>query len=965
MPSGSTSSKQIDREDPLPKSKKLTFTAEKPRKPSTYDHIRQSDTGRNSAGFNTFATPLKMTHNKISTPTESDSDFKTKKTEKKSVKELIQNEESRNLCKVLDDLNKKTGKELKVTESKKPDTLPKNTIGTETTQQKVIEKKVVDECSNKKTAGTRNKVTVSKNPENCPKKTSTAKNNFEGTKALDECPNKKTANQKVTGRATRNTSKRKILSPLSCNLQHNSSLFTTISSKSSSRNSSLFSSLSPSPNRNNRYSHNGSLFSTISMESKESHDSSGSVYVSATDSFNSTADSKTPGGNKTKKYKTALPKSNEDAKGSDGLDLPQYTDSRERKNAPFSSAKETKDFGDLHKNTTAEVRPENARFSTRQLRSRKENSSLFSSITSNDSIPPVDKSNGSKLNSMRQENQSSSLISGIEKLNLTEDGQKQTHSESDVVNSSIAGKVFNDSIAKKEICRVEKTTTKRNGSEFIANEGVRNENSTASKKVTDIANREANVSNQSRLSHSSLFSSINSNTSKTHQKSANSDVICISSDSSFDIDADFAQLKTNGVVLCEDSCIKSDRSGFPTSQPNGSARSSALFSTLGNINLTTGVRIRKSKYFFNASDKSISSISEPSCIDSSIVARRNVFCVNETEAHGTEDFTENEARGMGTEDVRNVFGNVNETVEPHDTGEDVSLTESRDDPKPNESSKSTDVIPNSIGDQSKHDSDNKHHSELSHVQTSLKGKPGAPDPKCNGQNRHIDDIFDKTKVFNGHTWVDKINEESFKFKEPKAHDTDKPEKGAKHGDVEKSDKGSKLDMPDKGNDIDLSTWGTNSRGNIKLKVDRYSLSFNFNKLMGRTETTSTETGHDQLSSDIKHSVNISKRKSINRDLRKSVEIKRSVVISSDSDEDTDDEIRVVSKARRKQRILDSTDSDTGIDGRISVSSESEYEDIRPREERKSKFEDIQPKDERKKTKKLLHGLTNDFNEILK
>lgn len=651
-------------------------------------------------------------------------------------------------------------------------------------------------------------------------------------------------------RTTRNTSEQKSLTtkPVESekhNLdQHNSSLFSELSRKSSgSKNSSLSSSLSPSPNKN----HRSSLLSTISMKSKESHDSSGSVYVSATDSLSSTSDCNVKSKNR-KEDKFSKEKENNYKRNSK-----DSRSSGEDKNGKLKTRNESKNEKDDSKN---------GRFSTRQLRSRKigDFSSLMTSISSNESISLVNSSNvkqftKSNIMDSRKQNDKSSIISGIEKLNLTEDEKLESRS------------------------RLSKSPVQSQSSKAI-NTG--------------------NTNTSHVLEHSSLFSSINSYTSRNDDEKIIGEVISISSDSSFD--PNFSELSIKDTVkesiaLCNDTANSiqsnvsnmSELENIPSSRQNSKADTHAsLYSTIGNVNLTCGVKIRKSKYFFNSSDKSISSIgSEPSCIESSIMPGRG--------------------NKLGKE-LKKMIGTP-ELNEVEEDGNDFS-------------SDKTDKLTEQFKKDSKQPS------------------KSANTVKSNNTNsRNIDDLYDKTKVFNGEKWAEKISndreESSFEFKEPTS-----------------PIKPNEVFTKDAQDNIDLSTWGTNSRGTVKIKVDRYSLNFNFNKLMGKPETTSTET-LDNFSSDVKNIADVSKRKSINRDLRKSIEIKRSAVISSDSEADTDDEIRVVSKTRRKQRILDSSDEQSASSGIVISSDESEYEDIKPKS-----------KDKKKKKCQLLNRLTDNFSDIL-
>ncbi|KAI5702868.1 hypothetical protein M8J75_005109 [Diaphorina citri] len=754
------------------KSKKLTFNEEKPPSLPVTDQIRQSIHFRNSTDFNTFATPLKTTNTKISTPTESDN-------------------------------HSETPVEKSVTNMKSP--LPAQ-------NENPLSQKALDRQFSKKNS----------------------------------------ASQKATRRKTRNIIKRKVLSPLSGEVEHNSSLFSTLSNKSSeSKKSSLFSSLSPSPNRNNR----SSLFSTISMESKESHNSSGSVYMSATDSMSSTSNSN--GKNRTNKQVNKL-----EPETTNGKAQPYSLNESNLKSAPVSE--KVKGFSNLKEN---EGETDIRELNTKRLRSQNhiEKSSLFSSISSNESISLVNGTEaryGSRNIHSRRQNKSS-LISGIERLNLTEENQS---SENLAVPTSRRSQ-----------------NTKPDDSKIL---------------------------NASKLSqHSSLFSSIDS---KPEDNKNDDEVISISSDSSFDIDADLAELNVKptdkeSIVYnsVRDNVSKLD--AVPSKVSNKTDTHASLYSTMGNINLTCGVKIRKSKYFFNSSDKSISSISEPSCIESSIMPSRG-----------------------------NLFEKVNKTPEANDVEEDRIERSPSDNHatgiKENiRYSGEKDQIPTPVLDligSSNKEITNKNMSGQNEKDLKFRSKRSEQDA------RNHDDIFDKTKVFNGEKWVDKIVQEdntSFQFKEP----TNQPKASEQNKESQ--------------NQVDLSTWGTNSRGNMKIKVDRYSLSFNFNKLMGKPDTTSTET-LDQLSSDVKHCTDLKKRKSFNRDLRKSIEIKRSIVLSSDSDADTDDEIRVVSKSRRKPRILESSD-ESSASGTEAVSSETEDIQVKPKEKKTNKHQ-------------LLSRLTNDFEDIL-
>uniref|UniRef100_A0A8D9F3I1 Acidic repeat-containing protein n=1 Tax=Cacopsylla melanoneura TaxID=428564 RepID=A0A8D9F3I1_9HEMI len=1150
-------STRSDKGDSNPsKSKKLTFddkdkvSAQPKTKPKALQHPNQKriiqDTGssaggfRNSVGFNVFATPLKTTHTKISTPTESETDGHRRNVGKENGNDREKNHRG-----------KKMNDEYFQSDSKG--------------------KKIADiYCASSGTEGKKvtSNLTTKKVPLTC-------KTNENSDDAFDPGLNKKDTKQRVTRtkalrkekredfvnenpaklsqRGTKST-QRNPLTPLSP--AQNSSLFSTISGGrnsgsniSGSRNSSLFSSLSPSPQRKGRSS---SLFSTMSMESKESHDSSGSVYVSATDSLMSidddlsdvrqtvnkeqldihskqvTENRKTLEDRKTStsrtnvKNKKWIQSENCESKVMISCNMPTNAAPGELKYCmPFSS-EGRKTFGDITRakdKVSARSNPTNnakdhsgskdkfSPFSPKMLRSRNntsEKSSLFSSITSNESLDPTDnnhlrhtgvnrkqwsslesrnKNNRRNLSNTetREENKSSSLISGIDKLNMTED--KSNLSED-----------------KSNLCKDRSNRT----------DNVKTNNIRSTSHRRNNSNETRNVERNDNSKPSSIYSSLFSSTSKhaddkpsgdTSQQPGVAEIISISSDSSFDIDADLVELEAAkstraaaAGVLCKDSRLSDDSNlngdskmsedsklsenskivedtkfsedeiemdgtrneiGRSTLAKNSHSASikghsgngnSALHSTFGNMNLTTGVKIRKSKHFFNSSDDRFSSISEPSCcVDSSILQKDNRrIKINETIEARDSDVSNgdgsNEVRAKGLYKVNN--GRFHDNYKIGNTGNNYGDANSGNlYPKISETIESTEfktalgnidgeiayktreIHPNSDGNKIKHHQSHSDNSswvessiypkldgmkERSNLKTGLSnrnddGKNGNVNiyPKLGGiientnfktghfnsnglnrgaeidritieDKRHpklpltvsestdltkvkdlrkakdltnakdiigsksggnnvLDDLFDKSKVFNGEQWVSKRETEaSFQFKEPKLKDND-TKKNGEH------------DRGDPRADIDLSSWGNNSRGDVKIKVDRYSLSFNFNKLIGpKPETTSTE----QLSSDVKHSSDVNKRKSFNRDLRKSIEIKRSIVISSDSDEDSDDQIRVVSKGKRKQRIFDSSD-----DEEESVGERSEDAEEVP----------AGPKG----TRKLLHGLTSEFNEILK
>lgn len=768
----------------------------------SHQRVRQSIHFRNSTDFNTFATPLKATNTKISTPTESETKTNAKETKERNV-----------LC------------------VKSP--LAQN--GNEPKRQKILGEKFSFNRVN----------TNSTNKENLPR-------------------------EKNTKRTTRNSKQKSLIpKPIASPRysQHNSSLFSELST--SPRGSSLSSSLSPSPKPKGSCSSN-------SIESKESHDSSGSVYVSATELSPSSV-------------------CNVKSRNKNNLSKDKESGERNAKDSDFRSRGKTDALvADSQLNDN-----ENGKFCARQLRSKsnRDFSSLMTSISSNESGSFVNSSNAKQfINPLMtdsakdnsQNNKSSSLISGIEKLNLTKDGQA---SPSHVSNSIL-------SQSPKPV-GTSRTSTSR------------------------------------LLENDSLFSSINSNNSRNGIENKTGDVITISSDSSFD--PDFSELSMKATVkesiaLCSDSDKSKNASNVSEirtdkSVPSGKADTHAsLYSTMGNVNLTCGVKIRKSKYFFNSSDKSISSIgSEPSCIESSIFPRKGTV----KKMNDTSDIDERE------EDV-----SKDKTNALKDKVLDVDLYDKVESSNDRHNDKGERLVANVSTDKENHKLiDSEKLTSCPDQKVTNQEFKSKPSHLSINKGRNLDDLFDRTKVFNGDRWVDKVSPEqeetSFKFKAPTS-----PTKSNEAKPKETSEKDS--------HDIDLSTWGTNSRGNVKIKVDRYSLGFNFDKLMGKPETTSTET-LDNFSSDVKHT-NISKRKSINKSWRKSIEIKRCAVISSDSEADTDDEIRVVSKTKRKQRILDSSDEPSS--GIVISSEESEYEAVKPK-----------PK-EKKKQCKLMSRLTDDFGDIL-
>ncbi|KAL1459903.1 hypothetical protein WDU94_011850 [Cyamophila willieti] len=1046
---------------------------------------------RNSVGFNVFATPLKTTQTKISTPTESENNGRRENMEKKMTKNEREKNykgkkmddyyfQSDNKGEKMTDINRHNDNERKkrscVASKKAPLTFETNDDSDVDFDQVRI------------------------------KGDAKQKDTKRGPKGISKHEFEKNSNEnigKVTQRGTKSTRRNPLtaLSPA----QHNSSLFSTISggrnsgsNLSGSRNSSLFSSLSPSPRRNLRSS---SLFSTISMESKESHDSSGSVYVSAADSPMSISNDVITDTRRkdNKKHIDIDPKLIENRKK---IQVDHKSNSRknvknknwiENESCDLTSAKvcgrsnfnNAKDKG--HSNSKDKFHTSS--FSPKMLRSRNntnDKSSLYSSITSNESLAPannkylnnrgdprkqnksVDRKHGSMLESrneadakllsqlaLREENRSSSIISGIDKLNLTEDKSNLSEDRS-ILTENVKNNYIQNISNHREVSK---------------------DSSNLNETGNSVNMSHVDIKHSSKPSiHSSLFSSINSDSSKladdkqpavvTQPNAA--EVISISSDSSFDIDADLAELeaaKSSGAaaagILCKDwnnsnmnkdsklsegSKIVQDTkfsedemygtrndSGRSELEKNGHSASiggtpvdgnSAFYSTFGNINLTTGVKILKAKHFFNSSDDRFSSISEPSCVESSVLTQKDPRRqINETiEARDSDLSQSNRSNevlvkrlytvdksvnsgslypkineSIESTDFKTALGNLeselayktretnpqsggNET-QPHQShseysgGDKSSWVESSILPKTGRSlypkldgmkessnfKTGLGFLTNGSDSKSGHiDSKLDVHRDLKtglngHEQTNgisheTKNQPKLLSNKSESSRTHkdlteskssgrnvLDDLFDKSKVFNGERWVSKTETEgSFQFKEPKL----------KENDTRVNGKNCKGDDP---HADDLSSWGVNSRGNVKVKVDRYSLSFNFNKLIGpKPETSSAE----QFSSDVKQINEVNKRKSFNRDLRKSIEIKRSIVISSDSDEDdSDDQIRVVNKGKRKQRILDSSE-----ESEDSVGESSEGQGTEEEEEVR-----VGPKG----TRKLLHGLTSDFNEILK